>query len=92
MVAHAAAAEGGSGSRMGAPQREALQISPTFIAENEDTIHSSSEEGTPRDEPSERRPARILFAFEPETDDEVAVAVGESVQVRLKLEHLVSFS
>lgn len=70
---------------MGAPSRETLKISPDYIAENAAAIqegHSSSEEGSPREEPLERRSARILFAFEPEPDsDEVAVAVGESVQV-----------
>lgn len=70
---------------MGAPTRETLQISPDYIAENAAAIQeggSSSEEGSPRDDSQERRPARILFAFEPEPDsDEVAVSVGESVQV-----------
>ena len=76
-----AVAEGGSGSRLAAPQRDAA--ASEFTAG--EGGHSSSEEGSPRGEPQEpeRRPARILFDFMPEPDsDEVAVSIGESVQVR----------
>ena len=67
------------GSRMGAPSRETLQISPSYIAANAAAIHeehsSEEEEGEPV------HTARILFAFDPENEDEVVVKVGESVQV-----------
>ena len=88
-VGHAEAAEtnGGSpvraGSRVRAPTPETLEISPRFIAANAAAIREggSSEEGSQPDEQASARPASVLFTFQAETEDELAVAVGDDVQV-----------
>ena len=86
-AAGASESSGGSpvraGSRMRAPHPETLEISPRFIAANAAAIteERSSEEGDAAAEEAVARPALVLFAFEPETEDELAVTVGEGVQV-----------
>lgn len=70
---------------MRAPHPETLEISPRFIAANAAAIteERSSEEGDAAGEEAVAWPASVLFAFEPETEDELAVAVGDDVQVRI---------
>ena len=73
-----------SGSRVRAPLPETLEISPRFIAANAAAIteERSSEDGDAAVEEATARPASVLFAFEPETEDELGVVVGDDVQVR----------
>jgi len=70
-----------------APLPETLEISPRFISANAAAIteERSSEDGSAAAEEAVARPASVMFAFEPETEDELAVALGDDVQVRQPL-------
>ena len=71
-----------AGSRMGAPSRETLQISPSYIAANAAAIQEGYSTSEDEREPAKTQQARILFAFDPDDEVEVAVTAGEDVQVR----------